>query len=151
MLQTELVFLLFCLQNNSLPFNKYAYLTTHNSFAIVGEPSHTGIPRITFNNQEDTVTDQLNVASASSDKILLLFYMSYLTSSNSHHSCNVLQNGVRALMLDTYDFKGDVWLCHSSGGKCNDFTAFVSTYYRICPTHSSPTEGVSVRLQRVTK
>jgi hypothetical protein len=27
-------------------------------------------------------------------------------------------------MLDTYDFKGDVWLCHSSRGKCNDFTAF---------------------------
>lgn len=29
-------------------------------------------------------------------------------------------------MLDTYDFKGDVWLCHSTGGKCYDFTAFVS-------------------------
>ncbi|KAM3271495.1 hypothetical protein ACQJBY_041974 [Aegilops geniculata] len=112
------------ISNNSLPFNKYAYLTTHNSFAIVGEPSHTGIPRITFDNQEDTVTDQLNVASASSDKIHLLFYLSYLTSINSHHNCNVPQNGVRALMLDTYDFKGDVWLCHSSGGKCNDFTAF---------------------------
>jgi len=50
-------------QNNSLPFNKYAYLTTHNSYAIVGEPSHTGIPRVTFDNQEDTVTDQLNVPS----------------------------------------------------------------------------------------
>jgi hypothetical protein len=48
-------------QNNSLPFNKYAYLTTHNAYAIVGEPSHTGIPRVTFDNQEDTVTDQLNV------------------------------------------------------------------------------------------
>ena len=50
-------------QNNSLSFNKYAYLTTHNSYAIVGEPSHTGIPRVTFDNQEDTVTDQLNVPS----------------------------------------------------------------------------------------
>jgi hypothetical protein len=28
-------------------------------------------------------------------------------------------------MLDTYDFQGDVWLCHSSGGQCYDFTAFV--------------------------
>jgi hypothetical protein len=28
-------------------------------------------------------------------------------------------------MLDTYDFDGDVWLCHSFGGKCHDFTAFV--------------------------
>ncbi|CAL9059015.1 unnamed protein product, partial [Musa banksii] len=79
--------------NNSLPFNKYAYLTTHNAFAIDGEPSHTGVPRITITNQEDTVTQQLN-------------------------------NGVRALMLDTYDFEDDIWLCHSTGGKCYDFTAF---------------------------
>lgn len=83
----------FKLVNNSLPFNKYAFLTTHNSFAIDGEPSHTGVPRITFTNQDDNVTQQLN-------------------------------NGVRALMLDTYDFDGDVWLCHSFGGHCYDFTAF---------------------------
>ncbi|PKI43202.1 hypothetical protein CRG98_036399 [Punica granatum] len=78
----------FKLLNNSLPFNKYAYLTTHNAFAI-----DDGEPRLTFTNQEDNVTQQLN-------------------------------NGVRALMLDTYDFKGDVWLCHSFGGKCHDYTAF---------------------------
>ncbi|KAL6841970.1 hypothetical protein ACP4OV_028482 [Aristida adscensionis] len=79
----------------SLPFNKYAFLTTHNSFSIHGEPSRTGVPRITLYNQEDSVTDQLN-------------------------------NGVRALMLDVYDFRGDIWLCHSKGGRCFDFTAFVS-------------------------
>ncbi|XP_042970489.1 PI-PLC X domain-containing protein At5g67130-like isoform X1 [Carya illinoinensis] len=83
----------FQLLNNSLPFNKYAFLTTHNAYAIDGEPSHTGVPRITFVNQEDTVTQQLN-------------------------------NGVRGLMLDTYDFQGNVWLCHSSGGQCHDYTAF---------------------------
>ncbi|KAK2413161.1 PI-PLC X domain-containing protein [Trifolium repens] len=83
----------FKLINNSLPFNKYAFLTTHNAFSIEGEPSHTGVPRITEINQEDNITQQLN-------------------------------NGVRALMLDTYDFDGDVWLCHSFGGKCHDFTAF---------------------------
>ncbi|MQM05348.1 hypothetical protein Taro_038159 [Colocasia esculenta] len=83
----------FKLVNYSLPFNKYAYLTTHNAYAIEGEPSRTGVPRVTFTNQEDTVTQQLN-------------------------------NGVRALMLDTYDFEGDVWLCHSRGGKCYDITAF---------------------------
>ncbi|KAM1009839.1 hypothetical protein ACFX13_046094 [Malus domestica] len=83
----------FKLLNNSLPFNKYAFLTTHNAFAIDGEPSHTGIPRVTFNNQEETVTQQLS-------------------------------GGVRALMLDTYDFKDDVWLCHSFKGECHDFTAF---------------------------
>ncbi|KAJ6894651.1 PI-PLC X domain-containing protein [Populus alba x Populus x berolinensis] len=27
-------------------------------------------------------------------------------------------------MLDTYDFHGDVWLCHSFKGQCYDFTAF---------------------------
>ncbi|XP_020206297.1 PI-PLC X domain-containing protein At5g67130 [Cajanus cajan] len=83
----------FKLVNNSLPFNKYAFLTTHNAFAIDGEPSHTGVPRVTVTNQEDNVTQQLN-------------------------------NGVRALMLDTYDFDGDVWLCHSFGGQCHDITAF---------------------------
>ncbi|KAB1211434.1 hypothetical protein CJ030_MR6G021376 [Morella rubra] len=35
-----------------------------------------------------------------------------------------LLNGVRSLMLDTYDFEGEVWLCHSSGGQCHDYTAF---------------------------
>ncbi|XP_011627815.2 PI-PLC X domain-containing protein At5g67130 [Amborella trichopoda] len=83
----------FSLVNNSLPYNKYGFLTTHNSYAIDGEPSHTGVPRITFTNQEDTITQQLN-------------------------------NGARALMLDTYDFEGDVWLCHSRGGQCFDVTAF---------------------------
>ncbi|KAL5057808.1 hypothetical protein RYX36_029412 [Vicia faba] len=80
-------------KNNSLPFNKYAFLTTHNAFAIEWEPSHTGVPRFTVNNQEHSITQQLN-------------------------------NGVRALMLDTYDFDGDVWLCHSFKGQCHDVTAF---------------------------
>ncbi|KAE9619967.1 putative PLC-like phosphodiesterase, TIM beta/alpha-barrel domain-containing protein [Lupinus albus] len=83
----------FKLINNSLPFNNYAFLTTHNAFAIDGEPSHTGVPRLTITNQEYSVTQQLN-------------------------------NGVRGLMLDTYDFDGDVWLCHSFQGQCHDFTAF---------------------------
>lgn len=43
-------------QNNSLPFNKYAFLTTHNAFAI-----EDGVPRLTFTNQEDNITQQLNV------------------------------------------------------------------------------------------
>lgn len=83
----------FKLLNNSLPFNKYSFLTTHNAFAIEGYPLHTGVPRVTFTNQEDSITQQLN-------------------------------NGARALMLDTYDFDGDVWLCHSFGGQCHDYTAF---------------------------
>nr|GMD51860.1 PI-PLC X domain-containing protein At5g67130 [Ipomoea batatas] len=83
----------FKLLNNSLPFNKYAFLTTHNAFSITGWSSRTGVPNVAPKNQEDSITQQLN-------------------------------NGVRGLMLDVYDFRGDVWLCHSFGGKCYDFTAF---------------------------
>ncbi|GAB4848991.1 hypothetical protein Ancab_003804 [Ancistrocladus abbreviatus] len=37
---------------------------------------------------------------------------------------NQLRNGVRGLMLDMYDFENDIWLCHSFGGHCYNFTAF---------------------------
>lgn len=40
-----------------------------------------------------------------------------------------VQNGVRALMLDTYDFEGGIWLCHSPGENCYDITAFVSVFF----------------------
>ncbi|XP_012855273.1 PREDICTED: PI-PLC X domain-containing protein At5g67130-like [Erythranthe guttata] len=106
--------------NNSLPFNKYAFLATHNSFAIEGEPSHTGVPRITPTNQEDTITQQLN-------------------------------NGVRGLMLDIYDYEGDIWLCHSFGGRCRDFTAFgpaIDTLKEIeAFMRKNPTEIVTLILQ----
>uniref|UniRef100_A0A0E0KQR5 Phosphatidylinositol-specific phospholipase C X domain-containing protein n=1 Tax=Oryza punctata TaxID=4537 RepID=A0A0E0KQR5_ORYPU len=77
-----------------LPFNRYAWLTTHNSFARLGTRSRTGTAIATAWNQQDTITDQLN-------------------------------NGVRGLMLDMYDFRNDIWLCHSFGGACQNFTAFV--------------------------
>ncbi|KAL8554527.1 hypothetical protein ACS0TY_002641 [Phlomoides rotata] len=35
-----------------------------------------------------------------------------------------LKNGVRGLMLDMYDFNNDIWLCHSFGGKCYNYTSF---------------------------
>uniref|UniRef100_A0A7N0T0A7 Phospholipase C n=1 Tax=Kalanchoe fedtschenkoi TaxID=63787 RepID=A0A7N0T0A7_KALFE len=35
-----------------------------------------------------------------------------------------LNNGVRGLMLDLYDFNNDIWLCHSFGGQCYNSTAF---------------------------
>ena len=37
----------------------------------------------------------------------------------------IVQNGVRGLMLDMYDFGNDIWLCHSFRGQCFNFTAFV--------------------------
>lgn len=114
----------FKLMNNSLPFNKYAFLTTHNAYAIDGEYSHTQVPRVTFSNQEDNITQQL-------------------------------QNGVRALMLDTYDFNEDVWLCHSFGGKCFDYTAFepaIDTLREIeAFLSSNPTEIVTLILEDYVK
>ncbi|XP_020524413.1 PI-PLC X domain-containing protein At5g67130 [Amborella trichopoda] len=76
-----------------LPFNKYSWLTTHNSFAIIGEKSLPGTTRLSPSNQQDSITSQLN-------------------------------NGVRGLMLDMYDFMNDIWLCHSFGGNCYNFTAY---------------------------
>ncbi|KDP32266.1 hypothetical protein JCGZ_14787 [Jatropha curcas] len=76
-----------------LPFNRYTWLTTHNSFAKLGVRSATGSVLLTPMNQQDSITEQLN-------------------------------NGVRGLMLDMYDFQNDIWLCHSFGGKCYNFTAF---------------------------
>ncbi|KAH9663627.1 PI-PLC X domain-containing protein [Citrus sinensis] len=42
-----------------LPFNKYSWLVTHNSFSIVDTPALPGVQRLTFYNQEDMVTNQL--------------------------------------------------------------------------------------------
>ncbi|KAI3769897.1 hypothetical protein L6452_01011 [Arctium lappa] len=48
-----------------------------------------------------------------------------LAPSNQQDSVtSQLNNGVRGLMLDLYDFQNDIWLCHSFGGKCFNYTAF---------------------------
>ncbi|KAF8377570.1 hypothetical protein HHK36_030952 [Tetracentron sinense] len=44
---------------DGLPFNKYSWLVTHNSFSIVDAPPLTGVQRVTFYNQDDSVTNQL--------------------------------------------------------------------------------------------
>ncbi|XP_033143143.1 PI-PLC X domain-containing protein At5g67130 isoform X2 [Brassica rapa] len=78
---------------NGLPFNKYSWLTTHNSYSITSAKSTIGSFIISPRNQEDSITNQL-------------------------------KNGVRGIMLDVYDFRNDIWLCHSAGGTCFNFTAF---------------------------
>ncbi|KAL9391597.1 hypothetical protein Peur_015517 [Populus x canadensis] len=80
-------------KEKGLPFNQYTWLTTHNSFARLGDRSATGSIILAPTNQQDTVTSQLN-------------------------------NGIRGFMLDMYDFQNDIWLCHSFGGNCYNFTAF---------------------------
>ncbi|KAK9163371.1 hypothetical protein Syun_004273 [Stephania yunnanensis] len=103
-----------------LPFNRYSWLTTHNSFAISGEKSATGSTILAPTNQQDSITSQLN-------------------------------NGVRGLMLDLYDFNNDIWLCHSFGGKCYNFTAFqpaVNTLKEIQVfLEANPTEIVTIIIE----
>ena len=48
-------------QVKTLPFNKYSWLTTHNSFARLGDKSATGSLILAPTNQQDSITDQLNV------------------------------------------------------------------------------------------
>ncbi|KAI4358005.1 hypothetical protein L6164_001914 [Bauhinia variegata] len=63
----------FKLLNNSMPFNKYSYLTTHNSFAIIRGKNHTRVPRVTFFNQEDSITQQLYVPAIKALKEIEVF------------------------------------------------------------------------------
>ncbi|XP_071706956.1 PI-PLC X domain-containing protein At5g67130-like [Rutidosis leptorrhynchoides] len=44
---------------NGLPFNRYSWLTTHNSFALSGSKSPSGTPVLGPANQEDDVATQL--------------------------------------------------------------------------------------------
>ncbi|KNA22176.1 hypothetical protein SOVF_036280 isoform A [Spinacia oleracea] len=77
-----------------LAFNKYSWLTSHNAFAMSG-----------------------TTKSATGSFLI--------TGTNQEDSVSSqLRNGVRGLMLDMYDFENNIWLCHSFGGKCFNFTAF---------------------------
>ncbi|KAG6392899.1 hypothetical protein SASPL_147127 [Salvia splendens] len=94
-----------------LPFNKYSWLTTHNSYARTARKSGVGSDLFAPTNQEDSDTDQLRVFDMTK-----CVYSAMLVA--------VSLNGVRG--LDMYDFNNDIWLCHSFGGRCLNVTAFVS-------------------------
>ena len=112
-------------QISGLPFNKYTWLVTHNAFSNVNAPQLPGVQRITFYNQEDTVTNQLRVRKISPLFNLIVLIVDLEFIDRVHDSFDVVQNGVRGLMLDMYDFEDDVWLCHSLQGHCYNITAFV--------------------------
>ncbi|KAM0905365.1 hypothetical protein ACQ4PT_017426 [Festuca glaucescens] len=65
-----------------------------------------------------------------------------------------LKNGVRGLMLDTYDFNNDVWLCHSFGGNCYNFTAYqpaINVFKEIQTfLAANPSEVITVFLEDYT-
>lgn len=69
-------------QNNSLPFNKYAFLTTHNAFAI-----DDGVPRLALTNQEDNITQQLNVRRYFQPRFLVSEFFKW--SSNTFLDCRM--------------------------------------------------------------
>lgn len=58
-------------QGTNLPFNRYSWLTTHNSFAKLHQDSRTGTPILAPRNQQDSVTDQLNVSDPSPPSLSL--------------------------------------------------------------------------------
>ncbi|KVH93286.1 PLC-like phosphodiesterase, TIM beta/alpha-barrel domain-containing protein [Cynara cardunculus var. scolymus] len=111
-----------------LPFNRYSWLTTHNAFARMGHKSDTGSVLLAPVNQQDSVTSQLNVCFSSlslSELSRKLDFKSRRLTDTLKQSCLLfVQNGVRGLMLDMYDFENDIWLCHSFHGKCFNYTAF---------------------------
>ena len=68
---------LFLEQVNGLPFNKYSWLTTHNSFAVSGTKSVTGGPILGPANQEDGVTSQLQVCKTFISMFFTFFYIPF--------------------------------------------------------------------------
>ncbi|CAO2169896.1 unnamed protein product [Urochloa humidicola] len=65
-----------------------------------------------------------------------------------------LKNGVRGLMLDTYDFNNDVWLCHSFGGNCYNITSFqpaINVFKEIQTfLEANPSEVITIFLEDYT-
>ncbi|XP_008785863.1 PI-PLC X domain-containing protein At5g67130-like [Phoenix dactylifera] len=107
-------------QDKRLPFNRYSWLTTHNSYAMVGANSATGSPLLSPTNQQDSVTSQL-------------------------------KNGIRGLMLDMYDFENGIWLCHSFGGNCYNYTAFQPAINVLKEIHTfleaNPSEVITIFIE----
>nr|GMD51758.1 PI-PLC X domain-containing protein At5g67130-like isoform X1 [Ipomoea batatas] len=69
-----------------MPFNKYSWLTTHNSFAMSGTKSALGSNIIAPTNQEDTVTAQLKMFFSSPFP-----FLSFLCCAFQQPAINVLK------------------------------------------------------------
>ena len=66
-------------QVKGLPFNRYSWLTTHNSFAMLGQKSATGSVILSPTNQQDSITSQLNVCHF---LFLFLFFILFVSREN---------------------------------------------------------------------
>ncbi|GJN12678.1 hypothetical protein PR202_ga30976 [Eleusine coracana subsp. coracana] len=108
----------------------------------------TGLP---FNNYTWLTThNSFALAGASSATGATL-----LTQTNQEDTVTAqLKNGVRGLMLDTYDFNNDVWLCHSFRGNCYNFTAFqpaINVFKEIQTfLEANPSEVITIFLEDYT-
>lgn len=61
-------------QVKGLAFNRYSWLTTHNSYALAGARSATGSVIVAPMNQEDKVDEQLKVRFSS---LFIFFIIGY--------------------------------------------------------------------------
>uniref|UniRef100_A0A0D9X3F8 Phosphatidylinositol-specific phospholipase C X domain-containing protein n=1 Tax=Leersia perrieri TaxID=77586 RepID=A0A0D9X3F8_9ORYZ len=78
-----------------------------------------------------------------------------ITQTNQEDTITAqLKNGVRGLMLDTYDFNNDVWLCHSFQGICYNMTAFqpaINVFKEIQTfLEANPSEVITIFLEDYT-
>ncbi|KAH7856839.1 hypothetical protein Vadar_006071 [Vaccinium darrowii] len=131
-------------RNTSLPYNKYAFLTTHRSYAS-SDYHYTYKGRYLIGAaSEDSVTQQLNVRSTP-HKSSSLSTRSVLANTSN------LQSGVRALMLNPYSMNDDLGLCRNC--KPIDYNKYIAS-----PAHdffqeveefltSNPSEIVTLFLQ----
>ncbi|KAH7374012.1 hypothetical protein KP509_17G083600 [Ceratopteris richardii] len=126
-----------------LPFNRYSWLTTHNSFSIVGEPMLTG-PRFTFYNQQDSITNQLNrpaiytlkeiesFLAANPSEVVSIFIEDYVSSRNG------LTNLFAAAGLRKYWFP--VSSMPKDGGDWPTLTEMISKNHRLLVFTSNSTK-----------
>ncbi|XP_024028929.1 PI-PLC X domain-containing protein At5g67130, partial [Morus notabilis] len=105
-------------QVKMLPFNRYSWLTTHNSFARMGATSFiTGSTLIFGTNQMNSVTAQL-------------------------------KNGVRGLMLDMHEFDDDIWLCHGKCDVATAFQPALMVLKEVqIFLHENPSEIITIMIE----
>ncbi|XP_047309789.1 zinc finger MYM-type protein 1-like [Impatiens glandulifera] len=81
------------------PFNRYSWLTTHNSFTLSRVKSATGSLIITMTNQEDSVTSQLKVKSTKVKGISLLILHSWKMEIGGYFQGYMNWHGKRMIVL----------------------------------------------------
>lgn len=98
------------LQVKGLPFNRYSWLTTHNSFALMGQRNALRVLPITPTNQQDSITSQLQVMSLSCLSLSLLSAILSFTAPDL-----VARRGRKAHKDENIPVRCKHWLLLSEG------------------------------------